>query len=91
MFRNPLIDAAVVLIVVLLIFGPKRLPELGKGLGKGMREFKDGITGSHKDEESEQPSLGAAAPPVNTPVTNTAEQTPSQNRGSAEVGSERHS
>ena len=45
MFRNPLIDAIVVLLVVLLIFGPKRLPQLGKSLGHGMREFKDGITG----------------------------------------------
>ena len=55
MFRNPLIDAIVVLLVVLLIFGPKRLPQLGKSLGHGMREFKDGITGSS------QPRGGGAA------------------------------
>ncbi len=54
MFRNPLIDAIVVLLVVLLIFGPKRLPGLGKSLGHGMREFKDGITGSSKPDEEEQ-------------------------------------
>jgi sec-independent protein translocase protein TatA len=57
MFRNPLIDAAVVLIVVLLIFGPKRLPMLGRSLGQGMREFKDSITGHSKDEEDELPEL----------------------------------
>ena len=51
MFRNPGIDAIVVLIIVLLIFGPKRLPEIGKGLGSGMREFKEGITGESKDDD----------------------------------------
>ena len=50
MFRNPGIDAIVVLIIVLLILGPKRLPGIGKGLGSGMREFKEGITGESKDE-----------------------------------------
>src|SRR5258708_5603565 len=51
MFRNPLVDAAVVLVVVLLIFGPKRLPMLGRSLGQGMREFKDSITGSSKHDD----------------------------------------
>ena len=37
------------LIVVLLVFGPKRLPEMGKSLGRGMREFKNSISG--KDDE----------------------------------------
>ena len=61
MFRNPLIDALVVLLVVLLIFGPKRLPQLGKSLGHGMREFKDGITGNSKPEEEERPELTRAS------------------------------
>ncbi|HEY7019032.1 MAG TPA: twin-arginine translocase TatA/TatE family subunit [Gaiellaceae bacterium] len=39
----------VILIVALLVFGPKRLPEIGRSLGKGMREFKDSISG-HSDE-----------------------------------------
>ncbi len=91
MFRNPLIDAIVVVVIVLLIFGPKRLPELGKGLGKGMREFKDGITGESKDEPGDQATLTSAAPPTNPPVATGAENVPSQNRGSAEVGSEHHS
>jgi sec-independent protein translocase protein TatA len=37
-------------LVVLLVFGPKRLPEMGRSLGKGMREFKDSVTGDKKDE-----------------------------------------
>lgn len=37
-------------LVVLLVFGPKRLPEMGRSMGRGMREFKDSITGDKKDE-----------------------------------------
>ncbi len=48
-------EIILLLLVLLLIFGPKRLPEMGRSLGKGMREFKDSITG--KDEEPQQPSL----------------------------------
>ncbi len=39
----------IILIVLLLVFGPKRLPEMGRSLGRGMREFKDSIS-STKDE-----------------------------------------
>ncbi|HUZ29896.1 MAG TPA: twin-arginine translocase TatA/TatE family subunit [Solirubrobacteraceae bacterium] len=62
MFRNPLIDALVVLLAALLIFGPKRLPMLGRGLGQGMREFKDSITGESRfSEQDEPPALPAPA------------------------------
>jgi sec-independent protein translocase protein TatA len=43
-------EIAIVLIIVLVIFGPKRLPDLGRSLGRGMREFKDSVTGNDKDE-----------------------------------------
>lgn len=39
----------IVLVIVLVIFGAKRLPEVGRSLGSGMREFKDGIQGDSKD------------------------------------------
>jgi sec-independent protein translocase protein TatA len=45
---------AIVLVIALLVFGPKRLPELGSSLGRGMREFKDSITGNNKDEDDEK-------------------------------------
>jgi|SRR5579884_821111 len=60
MFRNPVTDLIVVLVVVLLIFGPKRLPALGKSLGHGIREFKDGITGKSAIEDEDRPALNAA-------------------------------
>jgi len=41
------LEIVVVLVIALVVFGPKRLPELGKSLGGGMREFKQSITGRH--------------------------------------------
>jgi sec-independent protein translocase protein TatA len=52
------LEIIIVLIIVLVIFGPKRLPELGRSMGKGMREFKDSVTG--KDEDDGKPELTAA-------------------------------
>jgi sec-independent protein translocase protein TatA len=46
----------VILIVALLVFGPKRLPEMGRSLGKGMREFKDSISGKDDTREIPPPS-----------------------------------
>ena len=41
----------ILLIVLLVFFGPKRLPEMGRSLGRGMREFKDSISGKDDDDE----------------------------------------
>ena len=41
----------VILLVALIIFGPKRLPEMGRSLGRGMREFKESVTGDSKDDD----------------------------------------
>ena len=43
-------ELMILLIVLLLIFGAKRLPEMGRSLGKGMREFKDSVSGKDDDE-----------------------------------------
>ena len=45
------LEIAVVLVIVLIIFGPKRLPELGKSMGNGIREFKNSLSGE-KDQDS---------------------------------------
>jgi sec-independent protein translocase protein TatA len=52
-------EIILVLVIALLVLGPKRLPEAGRSIGKGMREFKDSIAGITKDEEP-QPDLTAA-------------------------------
>jgi sec-independent protein translocase protein TatA len=44
-------ELLILLLVILLVFGPKRLPEMGRQLGKGMREFKESITGKDDDDE----------------------------------------
>jgi sec-independent protein translocase protein TatA len=59
--------ALVIILVLLLVFGPKRLPEMGRSLGRGMREFKDSITGNDKDDQPEQAELARPAP--SAPVT----------------------
>lgn len=44
-------ELLILLLVLLLVFGPKRLPEMGRQLGKGMREFKDSVSGNKDDDE----------------------------------------
>ena len=56
-------EMIIILVVLLLLFGAKRLPEMGRSLGRGMREFKDAVTG--KDEEPERTEL---TPPPAAPA-----------------------
>lgn len=49
-------ELLILLVVLLLIFGAKRLPEMGRSLGKGMREFKDAVTGVEETTTSATPS-----------------------------------
>ncbi len=53
------IQLIIVLVIILLVFGAKRLPELGRNLGAGAREFKDGITG--KDDHSDGDAISGPA------------------------------
>jgi len=54
------VQLIIVLVIVLLVFGAKRLPELGRNLGAGAREFKDGITGHHGDDDGDGDGDGEA-------------------------------
>jgi sec-independent protein translocase protein TatA len=49
-------ELMILLIVLLLIFGAKRLPEMGRSLGKGMREFKDSVTGVEESVTTTTPT-----------------------------------
>jgi sec-independent protein translocase protein TatA len=53
------LELAIVLIIALIVFGPKRLPELGRSLGKGIREFRGSLGG----EDNEPRPSGAIEPP----------------------------
>jgi sec-independent protein translocase protein TatA len=54
----------IILVVALLIFGPKRLPEIGRSLGRGMREFKDSVTGQEEKAELPPPVRDETPPPT---------------------------
>jgi sec-independent protein translocase protein TatA len=54
-------ELLVVGIIALIVLGPKRLPEVGRSLGKGMREFKDSLAGITDDEEDETKKLDEPA------------------------------
>jgi sec-independent protein translocase protein TatA len=51
-------ELIIVLVIALIVIGPKKLPEVGKSLGKGMREFKDSLSGDSRDDEED------VAPPL---------------------------
>jgi sec-independent protein translocase protein TatA len=61
-------EIVLLLLLALLLFGVKRLPEIGRSLGSGMREFKDSVSGDSKPEPMEMTQL---------PVSPTETQTPS--------------
>ena len=72
MFRNPTTDLIVILVIVLLIFGPGKLPELGKALGDGMRELKKATSGSEDQSASSTTAAASTtatvAPPAPAPA-----------------------
>lgn len=68
------LEIVIVLVIVLLIFGPKRLPDLGRSLGRGMREFKDSVTGKDDDEAPGLPQAEAAPPEPAPPEPAPAER-----------------
>jgi sec-independent protein translocase protein TatA len=77
-------EIAIVLLIVLVIFGPKRLPQLGRSLGSGMREFKDAVTGNRKHDDDDMPGLTSPPPdPAERVTTTAADETPAGNRPKA--------
>jgi sec-independent protein translocase protein TatA len=70
------LELGIILLIVLVVFGPKRLPTLGRQLGSGMREFKDSITGKDKDDEEERDAFGQPAEPARQ--TSTLDPSPAE-------------
>ena len=73
------LEIIVVLVIALIVFGPKRLPELGNSLGKGIREFKDSVTGENKDDDDDDDvkaisASNATATPVEPSTTHRVEE-----------------
>jgi sec-independent protein translocase protein TatA len=60
-------ELAIVLIIALVVFGPKRLPELGRSLGKGIREFRGSVTGDSHDEPETREAIAPPQPPAAPP------------------------
>jgi sec-independent protein translocase protein TatA len=67
-------ELLILLVVILLVFGPKRLPEMGRSLGKGMREFKDSISGKDDDEPSHAQLTSSSQNDVPVPTPSSREQ-----------------
>ncbi len=76
------LEIGIVLLIVLIIFGPKRLPGLGKQLGTGMREFKETITGSDKDKDKDDAPAQVTQAKADEPVAKSDETPTSTPTGS---------
>ena len=50
------LEIGIILVIVLIIFGPKKLPDLGRSLGSSIREFKGGIGSGSDEEKDEKPA-----------------------------------
>lgn len=55
-------ELAIVLVIALIVFGPKRLPELGRSLGKGIREFRGSLSGEDHEPERREPPAPPSLP-----------------------------
>ena len=64
-------ELLILLLVVLLVFGPKRLPEMGRSMGRGMREFKNSVTGKDEHQSVELTTAPAIEEPVRAQVSTT--------------------
>jgi TatA/E family protein of Tat protein translocase len=66
MLASPFKDGVIVLIILLLFFGPKRLPALSRSIGESVKEFKGGIAEGAKHEERPEVSKSVSEEPVGT-------------------------
>ncbi|MET0561671.1 MAG: twin-arginine translocase TatA/TatE family subunit [Gaiellaceae bacterium] len=74
-FGISLPELLILLVVLLLVFGAKRLPEMGRSLGKGMREFKDSVSGIDEPVSTTTPTPTRVELPSATPEPHTSDET----------------
>ncbi len=81
------LEIAIVLIIALIVFGPKRLPELGKSLGRGINEFREGVSsiGSNDDDEDDDEDDDAEPAELTPPPTDAAHPLPGEEPEVTEV------
>jgi sec-independent protein translocase protein TatA len=60
------LELVLILVIVLLLFGAGRIPEIGASIGKGIRAFKRGITGEEEKKAADKPATGEEKPPTAT-------------------------
>lgn len=71
-------ELLIVLVIALIILGPKKLPEVGRSLGKGMREFKDSISGiTESDDDDDRPAITSASTKSSSASPTEQQKTPS--------------
>jgi len=58
------LELAIVLIIALVVFGPKRLPELGRSLGRGIREFRGSVSGDRSEPDESRAEVEPPKPPA---------------------------
>ena len=61
------LEIGVILVIALLVLGPKKLPDAGRSLGRGLREFKDSVTGGDHDHDELPAAASAEKPAPKTP------------------------
>ena len=86
-FGISLPELLILLVVLLLVFGAKRLPEMGRSLGKGMREFKDGVSGiDESSQTTPTPTSVEISPPAPESSTQSSQShsSPSQSEPESE-------
>lgn len=67
MFGLGVPELMVILVIALVIFGPSKLPQIGSGLGKAIRDFKKGVTGNEAEDEDSEKEAKKDQPPKDLP------------------------
>jgi sec-independent protein translocase protein TatA len=77
-----------VLVVALLVLGPKRLPEVGRALGRGLRDFRSAISGDDQHEQAISPAENSTSTPTAPPPAESPEETPPEEAPTEVVGAD---